>query len=124
MLHNEPLPGPAPEMRGGLSPVRTQRICEYIGSSLDQPIRLEALAEMAGFSVQHFSRTFKESVGMSPHRYILQCRIERAQHMLRITQRPLSEIAQLAGFSDQSHLSKHFRRMTGMSPSAIRRAQG
>jgi len=79
---------------------------------------------MAGFSVQHFSRTFKESVGMSPHRYILQCRIERAQHMLRNTQRPLSEIAQLAGFFDQSHLSKHFRRMTGMSPSAIRRAQG
>jgi len=124
MLHNVLLPGPAPEMRGGLPPVRTQRIFEYIASNLDQPIRLETLAEMAGFSVQHFSRTFKESVGMSPHRYILQCRIERAQHMLRNTQRPLSEIAQLAGFFDQSHLSKHFRRMTGMSPSAIRRAQG
>lgn len=123
ILHDAPPPEPAPQMRGGLSPVRTQRICEYIASNLDQKIRLETLAEMSGLSVQHFSRAFKQSIGMPPHCYILQRRIERAQHMLRNTQRPLSEIALLAGFSDQSHLSRHFRRMTGLSPSAIRWAQ-
>jgi AraC-like DNA-binding protein len=120
ILHDASVPEHTPEIHGGLSPVRTRRICEYIASNLDQKIRLETLAEMAGLSVHHFSRAFKQSIGMPPHSYILQRRIERAQHMLRNTQRPLSEIALSAGFSDQSHLARHFRRMTGLSPSAMR----
>jgi AraC-like DNA-binding protein len=120
MLRNVPIPEPTPPNRGGLSPARTHRICEYINSNLDQNISLEALAEMAGLSIHHFARAFKQSVGMPPHCYVLQRRIEHAQHMLRNTEHPLSEIALSAGFSDQSHLARHFRRMTGMSPSAVR----
>ena len=75
---------------------------------------------MAGLSVHHFARAFKQTIGVPPHSYILQKRIEHAQHMLRNTELPLSEIALSAGFSDQSHLARHFRRMTGMSPSLVR----
>lgn len=122
-LHDVPFPEPAPETRGGLSPVRTHRVCEYISSNLDQTIRLEVLAEIAGLSVQHFSRAFKQSLGIPPHCYVLQRRIERAQHLLQNTRRPLSEIALAAGFSDQSHLTRHFRRSVGVAPSALRWAK-
>jgi len=119
MLRNAPIAESLPN-RGGLSPARTHRICEYINSNLDQNIGLEALAEMAGLSTHHFARAFKQSVGMPPHGYVLQRRIEHAQQMLRKTDLPMSEIALSAGFADQSHLARHFRRITGRSPSAVR----
>jgi AraC-like DNA-binding protein len=75
---------------------------------------------MAGLSTHHFARAFKQTVGLPPHGYVLQRRIEHAQKMLRNTDLPMSEIALSAGFSDQSHLARHFRRMTGMSPSVVR----
>jgi len=117
-LSENPLPA-----RGGLSPARAQRICDYINSNLGQNISLESLAEMAGLSIHHFARAFKQTVGMPPHCYVLQRRIEHAQHMLRNTELPLAEIALSAGFSDQSHLARHFRRMTGVAPSMVRWAQ-
>jgi AraC-like DNA-binding protein/PAS domain-containing protein len=106
--------------RGGLPPVLTQRICEYIQSHLDQKVTLEALAALAGLSTHHFARAFHQSVGMPPHSYLLSRRLERAERMLRETRLPLSEIAVATGFSDQSHLARHFRRRTGMSPRLAR----
>lgn len=120
LLHEIPMPEPPAALRGGLSPARAQRICEYIHANLHENISLESLAQMAGLSVHHFARAFKQTIGMPPHSYILQKRIEHAQHMLRNTELPLSEIALSAGFSDQSHLARHFRRVTGMSPSLVR----
>jgi AraC-like DNA-binding protein len=129
MVHSRPRIGtlgqlPAAEplapSRGGLPPVLTQRICEHIESHLDQKIALEALAAMAGLSTHHFARAFHQSVGMPPHSYLLSRRLDRAERMLRETQLPLSEIAAATGFSDQSHLARHFRRRTGMSPRLAR----
>jgi AraC-like DNA-binding protein len=129
MVHSRPristlgqLPAAEPlaPSRGGLPPVLTQRICEYIESHLDQKIGLEALAAMAGLSTHHFARGFHQSVGMPPHSYLLSRRLDRAERMLRETQLPLSEIAVATGFSDQSHLARHFRRRTGMSPRLAR----
>jgi AraC-like DNA-binding protein/PAS domain-containing protein len=115
-----PAEEPLAPLRGGLPPVLTQRICEYIESHLDQKIGLELLAAMAGHSIHHFVRAFHQSVGMPPHSYLLSRRLERAERMLRETQLPLSEIAAATGFSDQSHLARHFRRRTGMSPGLAR----
>jgi AraC-like DNA-binding protein len=112
-----------PLSRGGLSPALTHRICKYIESHLDERISLEALASMAGLSAHHFARAFRQSVGTPPHGYLLQRRLEHVEHLLRDTQLPLSQIALDVGFSDQSHLARHFRRLTGMPPSLARRLE-
>lgn len=123
MLGNLSVTDVPPPSRGGLSPAMTHRICEYIESHLDERVSLEALASMAGLSAHHFARSFRQSVGTPPHGYLLQRRLEHVEHMLRDTQLPLSQIALAAGFSDQSHLTRHFRRLTGMSPSLARRQE-
>ena len=119
-LGHSPVAEPPARSRGGLPPVVTQRICEYMESHLDQKIGLDALASMAGLSTHHFARAFHQSVGMPPHSYLLGRRLERAERMLRETSLPLAEIAGATGFSDQSHLARHFRRRTGMPPSLAR----
>jgi transcriptional regulator GlxA family with amidase domain len=78
------------------------------------------LAEIAQLSVHHFARAFRQSLGIPPHNYIVQRRVEHAQQLLRNTDLPLSEIAIVAGFTDQSHLARHFRTITGVSPSLAR----
>ncbi len=119
-LGHLPAAEPLPPSRGGLPPVLTQRICEYIESHLHEKIGLETLVAIAGLSTHHFVRAFHQSVGVPPHSYLLSRRLERAERMLRETQLPLSEIAVATGFSDQSHLARHFRRRTGMSPRLAR----
>ena len=120
MLAHLPLSVDPPMNRGGLAPARTNRICEYIDLHLQENIALEVLAGMAQLSVHHFARAFRQSVGVPPHNYIVQRRVEHAQQLLRNTDLPLSEIAIEAGFTDQSHLARHFRTITGVSPSVAR----
>lgn len=120
LLGTLPIPTPPAPHRGGLPPAISHRICEYIDSHLEERISLVALAAMAGLSANHFAYAFRQSVGLPPHSYLLRRRIETAQRMLRDTELPLSQIALAAGFSDYSHLARHFRRLTGMSPSALR----
>ena len=115
-----PVSEPSERSRGGLPPLVTQRICEYMESHLDQRIGLDALASLAGLSTHHFARAFNHSVGMPPHSYLLSRRLERAERLMRETSLPLAEIAVATGFSDQSHLARHFRRRTGMPPSLAR----
>jgi AraC-like DNA-binding protein len=123
MLGDLPIGEPSAFDRGGLAPVLKSRICEYIESHLDEKISLDGLASMAGLSAYHFARAFRQSTGMPPHGYLLQRRLERVKEMIRDSKLPLSEIALATGFSDQSHLARHFRRFTGMSPSLARWGQ-
>jgi transcriptional regulator of acetoin/glycerol metabolism len=106
--------------RGGLSPAATRRVRDYIEGHLDEKIRLDGLAALTGLSTDHFARAFHQSVGVPPHTYLLRRRLEHVEHMLRETHAPLSEIALATGFSDQSHLARHFRRWAGMSPRQVR----
>lgn len=123
-LASSPKPPAAAEpIRGGLPPGLTRRIREYIESHLDENISLEALASTAGLSVHHFARAFRQTVGVPPHEYLLRQRVDRARQMLNQTDLPLSEIALSVGFSDHSHFARHFRRLTGTTPSAARWSQ-
>ena len=119
-LGHLPIAGSPEPSRGGLPPGLTRRICDYIESNLSEKIGLAVLAAMAGLSTHHFARAFHQSVGIPPHSYVLRRRLEHVEHMLRETQLPLSEIALATGFSDQSHLARHFHRLTGVSPSVAR----
>jgi transcriptional regulator of acetoin/glycerol metabolism len=120
-LPAETIPTPS---RGGLSPAVTRRVCDYIDGHLDEKIRLDGLAALAGLSTDHFARAFHQSVGAPPHTYLLRRRLEHVERMLKDTHTPLSEIAQATGFSDQSHLARHFRRWAGMSPRDVRWSEG
>jgi AraC family transcriptional regulator len=82
---------------------------------------LADLADVAGMSQFHFSRMFKQSMGISPHQYLLQQRVEQAKQLLKGKKLAIAEIALQCGFNSQSHLSKHFREATGMTPSDYRK---
>ena len=107
-------------IRGGLPPRALRRVREYIEAHLEQTISIEALAGIVGLSKYHFARAFKQSEGLTPHDYLLQCRVRRAQELLANTDLPLSEIALASGFSDQSHCARRFRERVGVTPSSYR----
>jgi transcriptional regulator GlxA family with amidase domain len=96
---------------------------EYVEVHLGESIDLTMLAAAAGLSMHHFARQFKQSAGVTPHRYLTQKRVERAQEMLAQTDLSLSEIAFASGFSDQSHLARHFRHVLGTTPREFRWSQ-
>jgi AraC family transcriptional regulator len=111
---------PAPS--NGLARNRLKRVCDYIETHLDDRLTLTDLAGVACLSTFHFSRSFKEAVGVGPQRYVTQRRLERAKTLMRRSKRPLALIAREAGFADQSHLTSIFRREMGTTPGRYRAA--
>jgi AraC-like DNA-binding protein len=112
----------APQARGGLPNATLRRVKDYVEAHLAEPIELATLADVAGVSLFHFARAFKQSTGMTPHHYLVQKRVERAQSLLSQSDRTLSEIALTTGFADQSHLTRRFRQVVGITPSEFRRS--
>jgi AraC-like DNA-binding protein len=121
-LTNMPRTVALPKWRGGLPPGVLRRVREYIDSHLSDDLELEQLALTAGLSLHHFARAFKTSVGVPPHQFVLQRRLSLARDLLTSTDCPIADIAIAAGFSDQSHLARHFRQSFAVSPIAFRRS--
>jgi len=98
------------------------RVVDYIEGSIDQDLRLGQLANVAAMSVYHFARRFRETVGVSPHAYVLSRRLDRARGMLRHREITLAQVAAACGFSSQAHLTTTFSNAFGVTPGKFRRA--
>lgn len=110
---------PAPVVvHGGLAGWQRLRVTEYIEAHLPDRIRLATLAALARLSPYHFSRAFKQSFGMPPHRYHVGRRVERAKALL--AEWPVTDVAFAVGYAETSSFSAAFRRATGLSPSQYR----
>jgi AraC-like DNA-binding protein len=83
---------------------------------------IESLAEHAGYSPAHFSRVFKTVMGVSPQQHLMQARIDRATQLLLETDWSINRIAQVLGYNDVFFFSRQFKRVTGKTPTAIRRS--
>ena len=105
---------------GGLSPYKLRRTIAYIQAHLAQELSLVTLATVAQMSPTHFARLFKHATGLTPHQYVIRCRIEHAQRLVAETDLPLSEIAFRIGCADQSHFTALFRTHVALTPQAYR----
>ncbi|OLB60308.1 MAG: hypothetical protein AUH94_08100 [Ktedonobacter sp. 13_2_20CM_2_54_8] len=104
----------------GLDRATLRRVSTYIEEHLAEDLSLSALAAVAYLSPYHFARLFKASTGFAPHQYVIGRRIERAKLLLSTTNWSLAAIAHAVGFAHESHLALHFKRLTGLLPSASR----
>ena len=105
---------------GALDVVKLKQIQDYIEENLADEIVIEDLAALIPMSQFHFARAFKAASGDSPHKYLTQRRLERAKVLLTVTKLPVAEIAYRVGFSNQSHFTAHFRKVTGVTPKNYR----
>ena len=108
---------------GSLAPWQVKRLRIHIQANIGQRLAIEDLARVANLSASHFSRAFKRSFGESVHRYVMCKRVELAQGLMLGTSEELSRIALTCGMSDQSHLTRWFRRVVGETPASWRRAR-
>jgi len=106
---------------GGLTPKTWRLIDEYIRSHLHLHLTIEVLARLSALSPSYFIRAFTRGVGVTPHKYIIERRIEYAETLLRGTDMPLSMIAMRSGFASNSHMTAMFRRIKGITPTVLRR---
>jgi AraC-like DNA-binding protein len=97
-----------------------RRVRDYLDTHAADPVTLAALADLAGMSASHLVRTFTAGTGLPPHTYLTQLRVARAKRLLA-RGIPPGEVAQLVGFYDQSHLTRHFKRIVGVPPAQYAR---
>jgi AraC family transcriptional regulator len=122
LLHAARLQTPRESARSAPLPLRAlRRVLERMRADASANLDLATLAAESGYSRTHFLRMFRAATGQTPHRYLLEFRLERARALVASRSMPLIAIADLCGFSSHAHLSNAFRSRFGMSPSAYQR---
>ncbi len=111
---------PGPKRRyGGLPREKLVRAVEYIQDQLDTDLTVSGIAQAVYMSPYHFTRLFKESTGQSPYQYVVDARVRKAKNLLTTGKFTISEAAYHVGFVDQSHLTRHFKRVFGLPPKRL-----
>lgn len=105
---------------GGLPQHKLRLVTDYINDYLECELSLNELAAIAQLSQYHFCRVFKQATGLKPHQYLVQQRVERAKQLLKQGEMSIAEVAIACGFTHQSHLHRHFKRLTGVTPKTWR----
>jgi AraC family transcriptional regulator len=109
----------------GRSPPQPRAVADavrYIHDNYSRDLSLNDLAEAVHLSPFHIARVFKQALGVSPHQYLIQVRVNSARSLLSAGsgERSLAEVASAVGFADQSHLTRHFKRILGITPKQLR----
>ena len=113
---------PVPVRPAGVPGGAMERARDFLAAQVARNLSLGVVAGVAGMEPFAFLRAFARTYGLPPHAWVVQLRVRRAQELLRAGRAP-AEVAAALGFSDQSHLTRHFRRVTGVTPGAYRRAR-
>jgi AraC family transcriptional regulator len=95
-------------------------VTEFIDTHLDQQLSLADLARTVSLSQYHFARRFRGTTGTTPHRFVTDRRVARAERLLKRSALPISVVASSCGFSDQSHLARIFKQRFGVTPREAR----
>jgi AraC family transcriptional regulator len=102
---------------GKLAASQLRRTIEFVHENLAEDLSIEQIASQAYVSAFHFARLFRNTLGLTPHQYVLQSRLERAKRLMKTAPRlNLTEIGLSVGFFDQAHFTKTFKRATGATP--------
>jgi AraC family transcriptional regulator len=105
---------------GGMPGRKLKELLSFIEDNLSRNLGLRELAQVAGLSTSHLNVLFRQSVGMPVHQYVIRRRVERAATLLRDGDMSIGEVALEAGFSHQSHMASHMRRVLGISPKKLK----
>ena len=110
--------------RGGLAPWQQRKIAAYIEENFAEPVTVATMADLVDLSTYYFCRAFKQSFGISPHRYLARRRIEHAKQLLIEHKQSITHIALEVGFDETSSFSAAFRKATGLTPTGYQRTAG
>ena len=117
LLEHYSVPGNSSEcVAGKLPQYKLRQVIDYIYVHLDRDLSLKELANVVQMSPHYFSRLFKETTGITPHQYVIRCRIDRAKDLLKQGKLSIDDIAMEVGFVDRSHLHRYFKRLVGITP--------
>jgi AraC-like DNA-binding protein len=108
--------------KGGITGRQLRLVADHVDAQIDCDISVAKLAQLVGLSEAHFARAFKESTGQSPHKFVIERRLERGKRLLADTQDSIAQIALDCGFADQAHFARSFSQHYGSSPSALRKS--
>jgi AraC family transcriptional regulator len=107
---------PAGIDRWSIAPWRLRDACDWMMARLDDTFSIAEVAAQVDMTPGYFARAFRQATGEPPHRWLMRKRIERARELLQNPKNSLAEIASACGFADQSHLTRVFGRIEGVTP--------